>query len=74
VPPPLPVLAFHVAVNGQQAGPFDANALAQMAASGQLTRASLVWKAGMAQWSKAGDVGELASLFANVPPPVPPAG
>jgi len=75
MPPPIPGAAsFHVAVNGQQAGPFDANALAQQAASGQLTRASLVWKAGMAQWAKAGDVPELAMLFANVPPPVPPAG
>ncbi|MBK8325169.1 MAG: SPFH domain-containing protein [Betaproteobacteria bacterium] len=75
MPPPIPgSVSFHVAVNGQQAGPFDANALAQQAASGQLTRASLVWKAGMAQWSKAGDVPELAMLFANMPPPVPPAG
>ncbi|MBK7658866.1 MAG: SPFH domain-containing protein [Betaproteobacteria bacterium] len=75
MPPPIPGAAsFHVAVNGQQAGPFDANALAQQAASGQLTRASLVWKAGMAQWAKAGDVPELAMLFANMPPPVPPAG
>jgi len=75
VPPPIPgAVAFHVAVNGQQTGPFDANALAQQAASGQLTRASLVWKAGMAQWAKAGDVPELAMLFANTPPPVPPAG
>jgi len=75
MPPPIPGAAsFHVAVNGQQAGPFDANALAQQAASGQLTRASLVWKAGMAQWAKAGDVPELAMLFANTPPPVPPAG
>jgi len=75
VPPPVPgAVSFHVAVNGQQAGPFDANTLAQQAASGQLTRASLVWKAGMAQWAKAGDVPELAALFANVPPPVPPAG
>ncbi|MBZ0248181.1 MAG: DUF4339 domain-containing protein, partial [Burkholderiales bacterium] len=45
----------------------------QQAASGSLTRASLVWKAGMAQWAAAGDVPELAALFANVPPPVPPA-
>ncbi len=75
MPPPIPgAVAFHVAVNGQQTGPFDANALAQQAASGQLTRASLVWKAGMAQWAKAGDVPELAMLFANTPPPVPPAG
>jgi membrane protease subunit (stomatin/prohibitin family) len=73
-PPPIPgAAAFHVAVNGQQAGPFDMGVLAQQVASGQLTRASLVWKAGMAQWAKAGDVPEIASLFANVPPPVPPA-
>jgi membrane protease subunit (stomatin/prohibitin family) len=74
MPPPVPgAAAFHVALNGQQAGPFDMATLQQQAASGQLTRASLVWKAGMAQWSKAGEVPELAPLFANVPPPVPPA-
>jgi membrane protease subunit (stomatin/prohibitin family) len=74
VPPPIPgALAFHIAVNGQQAGPFDMAALQQQAASGGLTRASLVWRAGMAQWIKAGDVAELAPLFANVPPPIPPA-
>ena len=75
VPPPVPgAAAFHVAVNGQQAGPFDLAALQQQAAAGSLTRASLVWKSGMAQWARAGDVPELAALFANVPPPVPPAG
>lgn len=73
-PPPIPGAAgFHVAVNGQQTGPFDMNALGQAVANGQVTRASLVWKAGMAQWLKAGDVPELAALFANTPPPVPPA-
>ncbi len=73
-PPPITgAVAFHVAVNGQQTGPFDLAALQQQAASGNLTRASLVWKAGMAQWAKAGEVPELAPLFANVPPPVPPA-
>mgnify|MGYP000521132148 FL=1 len=74
MPPPIPgAVAFHVAVNGQQAGPFDLAALQQQAASGSLTRASLVWKAGMAQWAAAGEIPELAALFANVPPPVPPA-
>jgi membrane protease subunit (stomatin/prohibitin family) len=71
-PPPLPgAVSFHVAVGGNQAGPFDLAALRQQAASGQLTRDSLVWRAGMAQWAKAGEVQELAALFANVPPPVP---
>jgi membrane protease subunit (stomatin/prohibitin family) len=74
VPPPIPgAAAFHIAVNGQQTGPFDMATLQQQAANGTLTRASLVWKAGMAQWVKAGDVAELAPLFANVPPPIPPA-
>ena len=73
-PPPLPTaVAFHVAVNGQQAGPFDMIVLQSQASSGGLKRDSLVWKAGMAQWVKAGEVPELSSLFANTPPPVPPA-
>jgi len=62
---------FHVAVGQSQTGPFDMAALQGQVASGQFTRASLVWKTGMAQWSKAGDVPELAALFASVPPPVP---
>ena len=75
MPPPIPgAVAYHVAVNGQQAGPFDMGALQGQMGSGAFTRESLVWKAGMAQWVKAGTVSELASLFANVPPPVPPAG
>jgi hypothetical protein len=73
-PPPVPgAPSFHIAVNGQQTGPFDAGALQQQVASGGLTRNSLVWRAGMAQWVKAGEVPELAALFANSPPPVPPA-
>jgi membrane protease subunit (stomatin/prohibitin family) len=71
-PPPLPTaIAFHVAINGQQAGPFDMIALQSQAASGGLKRDSLVWKAGMAQWAQASTVPELAALFANMPPPIP---
>lgn len=72
VPPPIPTVAYHVAVNGQATGPFDISALAQMAAVGQLTADSLVWKNGMAQWAKAGTVDELKNLFANAMPPIPP--
>ena len=73
-PPPLPTAAaFHVAINGQQAGPFDMSALQAHTTSGSLKRDTLVWKAGMAQWVQASTVPELAALFANVPPPMPPA-
>lgn len=71
VPPPIPTVAYHVAVNGQATGPFDISVLAQMAAVGQLTAGSLVWKNGMAQWAKAGTVDELKNLFANAMPPIP---
>ena len=74
VPPPIPTVAYHVAVNGQATGPFDLSVLAQMATAGQLTADSLVWKNGMAQWAKAGAVDELKNLFANVMPPIPPQG
>jgi membrane protease subunit (stomatin/prohibitin family) len=75
MPPPLPTaVAFHVAINGQQTGPFDLMALQAQAANGNLKRDTLVWKAGMAQWAAAGTVPELGALFANVPPPIPPAG
>lgn len=71
-PPPLPTaVAFFVGINGQQQGPFDLATLATMARSGQLTRQSLVWKAGMASWLAAEGVPDLQGLFAQVPPPLP---
>ena len=73
-PPPIPVVAYHVAINGQAAGPFDMSVLAQMVADGQLTTDSLVWKNGMVQWAKAGTLDDLKVLFANAMPPIPPQG
>ena len=71
-PPPLPAQnAFHVALNGAAAGPFDVAALAAHVRTGKLTRSSLVWRSGMASWSAAETVPELQGLFADVPPPLP---
>lgn len=74
-PPPLPggAKSYFIAVGGQQTGPFDLAQLKDQALGGKLTRDSLVWAEGMAAWTKAGEVGELAGLFATVPPPLPPA-
>ena len=68
-PPPLPTTAYHIAVNGQTSGPFDKNALTQMALSGQLLPSSLVWKQGIPEWMKADSVDDLKDLFM---PPIPP--
>ncbi len=72
-PPPLPPqVQFFVAVNGQQSGPFDMATIQQMVLSNQISRESLVWKQGMANWAAAGEVVEMQSVFGAVPPPVPP--
>lgn len=70
-PPPIPTVAYHIAVNGQATGPFDIATLTQMANTGQITADSLVWKNGMAEWAKAETVDELKSMF-TVMPPIPP--
>ena len=73
-PPPLPNAAvWFVGINGKQEGPFDLAALGQKIAAGEVGRESLVWKQGLANWTKAGEAAELAGLFAHVPPPMPPA-
>ena len=71
-PPPPPAAVWHIAEGGQTMGPFGMGDLQQMAASGRLTRQSMVWSAGMAGWEAAGGVAALAQLFAMVPPPPPP--
>lgn len=71
-PPPLPTaVQFHVAINGKQAGPFTLDQLQEVVARGELTRTSLVWKPGMANWVAAESVPELQNLLAALPPPLP---
>jgi len=73
-PPPIPGAAsFYVVQNNNQAGPYNMEILQGMVNQKTLTQDTLVWKQGMANWVKAGDVPELAPLFLQVPPPVPKA-
>lgn len=71
-PPPLPAgVRFHIALDGKSAGPFDMDELRGHVKSGRLTRSTLVWKSGMANWVPAESVPELKVLFADEPPPLP---
>ena len=71
VPPPVPTVVYHVAVNGQATGPFDLATLGQMAADGRLTFNSVVWKPGMAEWAKAETIDELNPILSEIPPTIP---
>ena len=70
-PPPVPGSAYYVALGGQPTGPFDPAVLKQMALSGQFTADTLVWKPGMEQWQKAGELDELKAVAGQLPPVIP---
>lgn len=67
-PPPVPGVTYYVVVNGQATGPCDLSTLKQMITTGQFTSESLVWKAGMSEWVKAGIVDDIKQLFPDMPP------
>lgn len=72
-PPPVPQQTqFHLALNGQQVGPFTLADLQSKAASGELKPDTLIWSAGMSGWERADSVSEVAAVFGQVPPPLPP--
>lgn len=72
VPPPIPsALIYFVAINGQQTGPHNEQALGRMVQDGSLKRDTLVWKQGMPGWTKAGEINELSHFFGAMPPPIP---
>ena len=72
MPPPIPLsVTYFAALGGAQAGPFDVPTLAAKATAGEVTRGTLVWQPGMANWVAADTVPELAKLFAAMPPPLP---
>jgi membrane protease subunit (stomatin/prohibitin family) len=72
-PPPLPGQAgYFLGINGQQVGPVAITDLPARIASGELTRDTLVWREGMAEWTRAGDVAEVNAAFPASPPPLPP--
>lgn len=73
IPPQIPQISIHVAIGGQAQGPFDYHMLKEMVKTGALTPQTLVWKEGLASWTPAIQVPEVASIL-NTPttPPVPP--
>lgn len=73
-PPPPASAAFHVDNgNGQTSGPFSPAQLQAGAANGQINAQTLVWNQALGNWTPAGQVPALASIFAAPPPPPPSA-
>lgn len=74
-PPPTPINLFHVAYSDGKTGQFDLNGMKNNILQGMVTKDTLIWKQGMANWQKASEVPEINNLFGanegNTPPPIP---
>jgi hypothetical protein len=65
---------YHISINGTQSGPYTMQQMQQLVQNGQLNPQTYVWKQGMPGWDVAGNIAELAILFAppapgSIPPP-----
>lgn len=71
-PPPMPNVAWMIAINGQQSGPYNMQQMQQLVSQGQINQQTYVWRQGMPGWEFAGNIPELAQLFTMAtPPPIP---
>ena len=69
--PPIPSINYYLAVNGQQQGPFDMDAIKEKIFLEEITENTLVWKKGLKQWIHLGEMEEFQHLFDECPPPIP---
>ena len=67
--PPLPK-AFHVVLDGQQAGPFSEQEMMRLIGEHRITKDTLVWTAGMPAWQPVEKVPQVLRLVALTPPPI----
>jgi len=70
-PPPAPTTNWHIALNGQQAGPYNLQQLKDLVNAGKFTALHYVWKQGMAGWEFAETENAFKDFFHNAPPPPP---
>ena len=65
---------WYLVINGAQAGPMAQEDVVSRLRTGEINRSTLVFTAGMANWTPLGEVPTLASAPAVVPgvPPPPP--
>ena len=72
-PPPLPQEThYHIYLNGQQLSGMTLQNITLFIRNGMMNSSTLVWKAGLPQWVNASQIPEIAALFNQQAPPLPP--
>lgn len=75
-PPPVPEKAkeikhYFAVVDGKRVGPINLSAVAEMIAKQQITADTLMWTAGLSDWSAADTIAEVQQHLENQPPAMP---
>jgi uncharacterized protein (TIGR00266 family) len=65
---------WYLAIDGQQVGPIPEAEVVNRLRIGEISRGTLVFTAGMTNWTALGEVPQLASAAAGAPPMPPPIG
>ena len=69
VPQPQ-VSNYYVALDGEACGPLDEKELARLIYQGRVTKDTLCWLPGMAQWQPVSQVPAVLRVVALTPPPL----
>jgi membrane protease subunit (stomatin/prohibitin family) len=62
---------LHMAVNGQQFGPYSLDQIAEYIKEGRIQPDSMLWMNGMANWQPASTIDGVKEMFGGTPPPPP---
>lgn len=74
-PPPIGnTKTYFVYLNGNQEGPFPASQIHDYIQKRVISRETMLWTNGMANWQKAEELSDFTHDFGNTPPPPPPMG
>lgn len=75
-PPPVPdktkeIKHYFAVIDGERVGPINLSAVAEMIAKQQITAETLMWTAGLDNWSAAETLSEVSQHLKNQPPAMP---
>jgi hypothetical protein len=65
-------MTWHVLIDGEQKGPFEADTVVRMIGRNEVTADTMIWSAGISDWTRAIEVPDFADLFDADAPPARP--
>lgn len=72
VVPPILTIEYYLAIKGKQQGPFSQETIVKKIVKNEITNETLIWKKGLKQWVKIGDLTDFTHFFEeDSPPPIP---